>query len=179
MSNKAEQMLPAIVAILRERGPEGFILSSIAEDLGTSSRMLIYHFGSRDELLGKVMKVVREETIEYLVQTRPTSLIEAINRWWEYYMNHLSDMQLFFHLASRRFEEPTQFEEFASTAVERWIRYFADSVEAEGKSPTTAVVLGRLTIAALRGLVVDYLITEDREWAEKSLEAYRELVRAE
>jgi AcrR family transcriptional regulator len=169
-------MLPAIVSILRERGPEGFLLGTIAEQLGTSSRMLIYHFGSRDELLGHAMKVVREQTIEHLDNPAPTTLLQAVDKWWDYYMINLSDMQLFFHLASRRFDEPSRFTEFASSAVNSWVDYFAKSIETEGHSPKFARVLGRLTIAALRGLIVDLLITGDRDHVESSLEEFRSLL---
>jgi AcrR family transcriptional regulator len=174
--SKASETLPAIVAILRERGPEGFLLGTIAEELGISSRMLIYHYGSRDELLGRAMKVVREETINNLENPPPSSLIEAVDKWWGYYVVNLSDMQLFFHLASRRFEEPSRFADFASSAVEGWVEFFAMSIEAEGKSAEFARVLGRLTIATLRGLMVDFLITGDREHAELSLGAFRSLL---
>jgi AcrR family transcriptional regulator len=174
---KADAMLPAIVDILRSRGPEGFVLSTIAEDLGTSSRMLIYHFGSRDELLGRVMKLVRLGTIDALKSPPPSTLLEAVDRWWDYYMVYLSDMQLFFHLASRRFESPDQFEDFASTAVMSWSDYFGGALHAQGASDDEAAVLGRLTIATLRGLTVDYLISGDKEAVERSLERFRRFLR--
>ncbi|MCU1659762.1 MAG: TetR/AcrR family transcriptional regulator [Pseudonocardiales bacterium] len=177
--SKASEMLPAIVSILRERGPQGFFLGTIAEEMGTSSRMLIYHFGSRDELLGRAMRVVREETIQYLNDPPPSTLLEAVDKWWDYYMVNLSDMQLFFHLASRRFEEPGRFTEFASNAVDSWVEYFASSIEAEGRSPEFARVLGRLTIAAMRGLTVDFLITGDKDHVDSSLDAFRSLLVAE
>ncbi len=145
-------MLPVIAEMLRERGPQGFVLGTIAEELGTSSRMLIYHFGSRDELLGRVMKLIRRDTIAFLEHPPPSTIDDAIQKFWAYYvhMGHISDMQLFFHIASRRFEEPNRFGDFASTAVDGWVQFFAGAIEAEGKSPEFARTLGRLTIASLR-----------------------------
>jgi AcrR family transcriptional regulator len=177
--SKASEMLPAIVEFFRARGPEGFSLAAIAEELGTSSRMLIYHFGGRDELLSRVMKLVRRDTILYLEDPPPDDVDEAIRRFWSYYihMGHLSDMQLFFHIASRRAEEPERYDDFASTAVEGWTQYFANAIEKDGKNSAAATKLGRLVIAALRGIVVDYLVTRDVADAERSLSLFCESIR--
>jgi AcrR family transcriptional regulator len=171
-------MLPAIVEVFRKRGPESFALGAIAEELGTSSRMLIYHFGSRDELLGRVMKLVRQDTIESLEHPPPSGIDEAIERFWSYYiyLGHLSDMQLFFHMAARRSEEPTRFADFASTAVDGWVNFFATATEREGKNLDYSRTLGRLVIASLRGIIVDYLITGDLASAEESLAVFRRFV---
>jgi AcrR family transcriptional regulator len=177
--SKASEMLPAIVEVFRKRGPESFALGAIAEELGTSSRMLIYHFGSRDELLGRVMKLVRQDTIESLEHPPPRGIDEAIERFWSYYiyLGHLSDMQLFFHMAVRRSEEPTRFSDFASTAVGGWVHYFASAIERDGQSIEFGRTLGRLVIASLRGIIVDYLITSDLDSAEQSLDVLRQIVK--
>jgi hypothetical protein len=85
-------------------------------------------------------------------------------------------MQLFFHMAVRRSEEPARFSDFASTAVDGWVHHFATAIEREGKSLEFSRTLGRLVIASLRGIIVDYLITDDLESAEKSLALFREFV---
>jgi AcrR family transcriptional regulator len=176
--SKASEMLPAIVEIFRKRGPESFALGAIAEELGTSSRMLIYHFGSRDELLGRVMKLVRRDTISFLEDPPPRGIDEAIEKWWSYYVHqgHLSDMQLFFHISVRRSEEPSRFTDFASTAVDGWVQYFAHAIEMEGKSAEFSRTLGRLVIASMRGIIVDYLITNDIESGERSLATFRQFI---
>ena len=50
-SPRATALLDGAVAYLSREGIEDFSLANLASALGTSSRMLIYHFGSRDELL--------------------------------------------------------------------------------------------------------------------------------
>lgn len=175
-TRRSLEMLPAIVDVLRHRGPAGFQLTTIAEDIGTSSRMLIYHFGSRDDLLSRVMQVVREQTVTELSSPPPSTLVEAIDRWWAYYLDHLSDIQLFFHLASRRFEEPDRFGEFASTAIDMWRDHFAEAMRTEGYGPEYSAVVGRLVIGTLRGITADYLITGDRSHVEEALLAFRSLL---
>jgi len=140
--------------------------------------MLIYHFGSRDELLGRVMKLVRRDTISFLEDPPPRGIDEAIEKWWSYYVHqgHLSDMQLFFHISVRRSEEPSRFTDFASTAVDGWVQYFAHAIETEGKSAEFSRTLGRLVIASMRGIIVDYLITNDIESGERSLATFRQFI---
>ncbi|MGP3534257.1 TetR/AcrR family transcriptional regulator [Microbacterium sp. RD1] len=176
--SRADDLLPEIVDVLRARGPEGFVLQTLAEELGTSSRMLIYHFGGRDQLLGRALRLVRADTIRMLEAPPPAGLREAIDRWWEHYTAHLEELQLFFHLTARRFEIPEQFEEFAQDAVHGWVAYFADARRAEGGAAEDADELGRLAVATLRGLAVDLLLTEDRPRVDAALARFQALLPA-
>jgi AcrR family transcriptional regulator len=178
-SARTAELLQASLRHLRATGIERFSLAGLAEALGTSSRMLIYHFGSRDELLGQVMHAMRAEVAAELRDPEPRTIGEAIDHWWAYYTEHLTEMQLFFHLASRRFEEPTSFEEFASTAVQTWKDYFAEAAVTQGYPAKGADTLGRLCVAALRGLIVDLLITDDRDSVHAALAMLRKYVAAD
>jgi AcrR family transcriptional regulator len=176
---RTAELLQASLRHLRATGMERFSLAGLAQALGTSSRMLIYHFGSRDKLLGQVMHAMRAEVAAELRDPEPRTIGEAIDHWWIYYTAHLTEMQLFFHLASRRFDEPTSFEEFASTAVETWKDYFAEAAVKQGYPGEDAETLGRLCVAALRGLIVDLLITDDRDSVHAALAMLRNQIAAD
>src|SRR4051794_2219408 len=52
---KGEELLASIIEIVRRQGLAGFSLDNLAPQLGTSSRMLVYYFGGKDELLGRIV----------------------------------------------------------------------------------------------------------------------------
>ena len=80
-------------------------LRGIAEALGTSHRMLIYHFGSREGLLAEVTREVEARQRAVMTATYDTDLppLEAAARYWEETVEAtLRYGPLFFELAATR-----------------------------------------------------------------------------
>jgi AcrR family transcriptional regulator len=175
-SAKADELLGRIIEIVRRTGLAGFSLDSLAPQLGTSSRMLVYYFGSKDELLGRIVYAVRKDTVEAFGRQSAATILDAVDQWWAYYRANLADMQFFFHLASRSFEEPDKFEEFRSTAVELWTSYFHQSLQGATDSESEAQAIARLALATVRGLMVDLLITGDLKRVEEALGEFKTLL---
>jgi AcrR family transcriptional regulator len=175
---KAEELLGRIIEIVRSQGLAGFSLDNLAPQLGTSSRMLVYYFGSKDELLGRIVYTLRNDIVTQLENEPVGTITDAVDRWWSHYQANPADMQFFFHLTSRSFEEPDKFQEFSSTAVAQWSAYFVRSLEGHVSSPQEAEAIARLVLATVRGLMADLLITADRQQAERSLAVFKELLEA-
>ncbi|WP_283137190.1 TetR/AcrR family transcriptional regulator [Rhizohabitans arisaemae] len=174
---KSDELLGKIIEIVRRTGLAGFSLDTLAAELGTSSRMLVYYFGSKDELLGRIVYTIRDDTVKALASAPPSTIVDAIDAWWNYYRANLPDMQFFFHLTSRSFEEPDKFREFSSTAVEQWVAYFHRSLQGACRDDEEARAVARLVLATVRGLMVDLLITGDRQHVEQSLGEFKSLMR--
>ncbi|TDC50007.1 TetR/AcrR family transcriptional regulator [Jiangella ureilytica] len=175
---KAEELLGRIIEIVRSQGLAGFSLDNLAPQLGTSSRMLVYYFGSKDELLGRIVYTLRNDIVTQLENEPVGTITDAVDRWWSHYQANPADMQFFFHLTSRSFEEPDKFQEFSSTAVGQWSAYFVRSLEGHVRSEQEAEAIARLVLATVRGLMADLLITADRQQAERSLAVFKELLEA-
>lgn len=176
-ANKSDDLLGRIVEIVRRTGLAGFSLDSLASELGTSSRMLVYYFGSKDELLGRIVYALREDIVTAMESSPSGTIIEAIDMWWNHYRANLTDMQFFFHLTSRSFEEPEKFTEFSSTAIDLWASYFYRILQKDSRTDAEARALARLVLATVRGLTVDLLITGDVEHVEQALTEFKSLLR--
>jgi AcrR family transcriptional regulator len=174
---KADELLARIIEVVQRTGLAGFSLDNLAPQLGTSSRMLVYYFGSKDELLGRIVFAVRNDTVRAFAAEPAPSIIDAVDHWWNHYRANLADMQFFFHLASRSFEEPNKFAEFSSTAVNLWTSYFHRSLSGATKSEAESEAIARLALATVRGLMVDLLITGDAEQVEGALAEFKVLLR--
>lgn len=173
---KSEELLGRIIEIVRRTGLAGFSLDTLAAELGTSSRMLVYYFGSKDELLGRIVYALREDHVAAMANNPSETITDAIDKWWNHYRDNLTEMQFFFHLATRSFEEPDKFKEFSSTAVDLWAAYFYRSLQREARTDAEARAIARLVLATVRGLVVDLLITADTEHVEQSLAEFKSML---
>ena len=175
-SPRATALLDGAVAYLSREGIEDFSLANLATALGTSSRMLIYHFGSRDELLARVQKEMRSKVTRELRSRRFDTLSEAVRATWNYYVPRLPHMELFYHLSSRAFEDPAEFEVFTDTAVSNWEEFFAEVAEREGYHGRDAHAAGTLALGGFRGLIHDLLITGDLKRLTRAVDLFAEML---
>src|ERR1700743_907256 len=85
VSPARQRLLNAVVAYFETQGLADQSLRRIAEGVGTSHRMLLYHFGSKDDLLLAVVREVEARTKERLTdlgQDAAADTDELIRRMW-------------------------------------------------------------------------------------------------
>jgi len=138
--------------------------------------MLIYHFGSRDELLARVQREMRSKVTTELRSRRFDKLSEAVRATWNYYVPRLPHMELFYHLTSRAFEDPDEFAVFTDTAVSNWEEFFTEVAEREGYRARDAHSAGSLALAGFRGLIHDLLLTGDLKRLSRSIDLFAEML---
>ncbi len=63
---RREEWTEAATDYVLEHGLIGLSLRPLAAELGTSDRMLLYHFGSKDELVAAVLRSSNERSTAYL-----------------------------------------------------------------------------------------------------------------
>ena len=63
-----------------EHGLIGLSLRPLAADLGTSDRMLIYHFGSKDELVADVLRASNGRSTAHIREMKPSKDLRAAVR---------------------------------------------------------------------------------------------------
>ena len=155
-----EALLDKCVAHLLETGFGNLSLREIAAGAGTSHRMLIYHFGSRDGLLAAVVGRIEAEQRAVLdtLLSGDGSPIEVARAFWR----RVSDPSL--APAARLF-----FEIYVQALYGRdWTDSFRRAVIDAWEQPLIAAVGGadararaRLSLAVGRGLMLDLLLTGD------------------
>jgi len=171
-SQARERLLAAAVDQAMQGGIADLSLRELAGAIGTSHRMLLYHFGSREGLLIAVARAV-EEAQRAAVPGWGITPAEARRGW-----QHFSDPKLwpqerlFFELYSHALLGRPGTEGFLETAVEPWITYIAAQLAEAGADQATARADARLAVAIVRGLLLDLLATGDREGVTEAFERY-------
>ena len=84
--DRREDLLDRVTDHVLEHGLIGLTLRPVAAAIGTSDRMLIYHFESRDALVSAVVARATERAIA-AVEALPAAptIRSAVNRLWEGY----------------------------------------------------------------------------------------------
>jgi Bacterial regulatory proteins, tetR family len=140
----------------------------VAAAVGTSHRMLLHHFGSRNELLLAIVEEV-ERRQRALVRELPTESAAAIATMWaDLRRPELRPFErLFFECYARGVQGEQPFARMVPGTVEAWL----------AEDGTTDPALVRLGLAVMRGLLLDLVATEDRTAVDAAAQAFVGLVR--
>jgi AcrR family transcriptional regulator len=171
-SQARERLLAAAVDHALDAGIADLSLRQLAAAIGTSHRMLLYHFGSREGLLVAVSRAVEEQQRAAVLESGTTP--QDARRSWE----RLSDPQLwpqerlFFELYAYALRGRPGTEGFLDGIVESWVAPIADVLVKAGADERTARADARLGVAVVRGLLLDLLATGDRAGATEAYERF-------
>ena len=172
-SQARERLLAAAVHHALDAGIADLSLRQIAAAIGTSHRMLLYHFGSREGLLVAVTRAVEEQQRAALLESGIVTAEDA-RRSWE----RLSDPRLwpqerlFFELYAYALRGRPGTEGFLDGIVESWVASIADALVKAGADERTARADARLGVAVVRGLLLDLLATGDRAGVTEAYERF-------
>jgi AcrR family transcriptional regulator len=172
-----QRLLDAAIAYVAGHGMTDLSLRALAAELGTSHRMLIHHFGSKEGLWVAIVREVERrqlEGIEELLPDPDVPFAEAMRAWWK----HISDPslwpneRLFFEVYGQALQGRTHTTGLLEGIVDSWVAPAAERGVAMGLSPEEAEAGARLGVAVTRGLLMDLLATGDREKVDAAMEQW-------
>ncbi|MDA3624886.1 TetR/AcrR family transcriptional regulator [Saccharopolyspora oryzae] len=142
-------------------------LRPLAAAVGSSPRMLLYFFGSKEGLVREVHRYARDVQLRLLADTLAdcrdrAEALRALWRWLSDPAHH--DVTRFFFESYARSLRGGAWEGFAEASVREWLPPLQRALGGSGTDAT-------LVLAALRGLVLDLLATGDVERADAAFEA--------
>lgn len=160
-SARREELLELAYRYALRHGLVGISLRPLAEAIGSSPRVLLYLFGSKDGLVQALIARSRVEELDLLAAVRAGggSAAEAVEQLWGWLAEpqHRGLLRLWAEGYARSLVEPGgPWGGFAARSVEDWLGVLADVLGA-GHTPEDATAL----LAALRGGMLDLLATGD------------------
>ena len=172
-----EQLLQGAIAYLTERGLSDVSLRELAAALGTSHRMLIYYFGSKEGLLVEVVREVerrQQQVLLALSQDSVGTLIDVARRFWRTLRapELAASERLFFELYGQALQGRSYAVPFLTGVVDSWVDLAVPAMVAGGLSEDAARAQARLGLAVVRGLLLDVLATGDGAGVDEAYELF-------
>ncbi len=167
-------LLNGLIDAYADGGIGGRSLREVAEVVGTSHRMLLHYFGSRDELLLAIVEEIERRQTAQLddLPHEPAAAIEAT--WAALHRPELRPFErLFFECYSRAAQGEEPFARMLPAAVDGWLAAVAE--RSEGRVDPALV---RLSLAVTRGLLLDLVATGDDEGVDAAAERFASMLRA-
>lgn len=155
--SRRSQLLDQLVEEFAASGVGHRSLREVAEAVGTSHRMLLHHFGSREEMLVAIVEQVERRQMTLLpdLPTDPADNFAAM--WSDVSRPELRGAErLFFECYARASQGEKPFDRMVPGAVTGWL----DEVDAVADFPVDRA-FARLGMALVRGLLLDLVATDD------------------
>lgn len=172
------RLLEAVIASVERHGLGARSLRDLAADAGTSHRMLIHHFGSRDGLLVAIVTEV-EARQAVLLADLPEDPAEAVGAVWaRVSAPRLWPFErLFFECYARGAQGEAPFDALVPALVDGWLDKVADLPAKVADLPAgRRADHARLGLAVVRGLLLDLVATGDRAGTDRALAAVSALL---
>lgn len=172
-----QKLLDGAIEYTAEHGLADISLRTLATALGTSHRMLIHHFGSKEQLWVEIVRTVEARQRELLAEVLPDPeqpIAEGMRAWWK----HISDPvlwpneRLFFEIYGQALQGRPHTTELLDGIVEDWLAPATEINVSLGVPRELARAHARLGVAVTRGLLLDLLATRDRQGVDAAMEAF-------
>jgi AcrR family transcriptional regulator len=183
VSVKREELLDRAIAYVAGNGFSDVSLRQLAAALGTSHRMLIHYFGSKEGLWVEIVRTVearQRELVASLPADPSLSPGDAIRASWR----HFSDPslwpneRLFFEIYGQALQGREPAVRLLDGIVEDWLAPSVEQSVALGLPVELARAQARLSVAVVRGLLLDLLATREVAEVDAAMEAFISFVEA-
>ena len=177
------ELLDAIVDHLIVSGVSELSLRPLAKAVGSSPRVLLYYFGSKEDLVVKALARLRERqrgTYDRLKNAAFASPADACRAIWRDMSAPKSEalFRMFFQAYAMALRHPRRFTEFLSSAVEDWLSFLSEPLIRQGASNTEARAYATIVIAGFRGFMLDYCASRDRARVDRAVELWLDAINA-
>ncbi|GAA3042675.1 TetR family transcriptional regulator [Kitasatospora albolonga] len=169
-SPRQTELLEAAYRYSLRHGLNDLSLRPLAEAIGSSTRVLMFLFGTKDGLVRALLERAREDELGLLAELRrperPVGLAEAARGVWSWLAaeEHRPLLRLWAEAYARSLVNPDgPWAGFARSTVTDWLDVLADCQPTAERDTEEGAVRRTLTLAVLRGALLDLLATGDEQ----------------
>ncbi|HEX7914986.1 TetR/AcrR family transcriptional regulator [Rudaea sp.] len=181
MSDRKSQLIDRTIDYLLENGLAGLSLRPLAAGIGTSARLLIFHFGSKEGLVEEVLTEVQERmrnSLAAIASSRSSVPGETpMKRCWRWASDkrNLPYLRLLYEAHFIAVRTPGTYERYLNQSSLNWIEFIASRLPESISSAATATLCG----AVFDGLIIELLSTGDLRRTTRALDDFIALLQRE
>jgi AcrR family transcriptional regulator len=172
--SRRDQLLDATIEYLLDHGVGDLSLRPLAAAVGTKARLLIYHFGSREQLVSSALSVILGRIQHsFLEMLGEGSLDRALLTFWRSATGEANarSLRLLFEVHGLAVHDPETYGAYLRGAFESWKALLMERMD-KGLRKAAREERATLMIAAVDGLLLDYLATGDLPRTTRALRSF-------
>lgn len=162
---KRAELLAGVVAYIASHGLAELSLRPLAAALGTSSRMLIYYFDTKEELLVQALATQRPDLAAVFEDiTEPVQLRERLVGFFDLNADgaEADSVRVLLQVLGAACAPASPYQDYANAAIASFVTELAAALRRTELADNPEVV-ATLLVSGLRGILQDRVITGDRQ----------------
>lgn len=169
---KREELLVTAGSTLAGTGVTDTSLRTLATEMGTSARMLVYYFGSKEKLILEVLNRQQRATIPDTDQVpRPTSVAAhrqwCLEDWHACTRGERSDtLRIVLQVFGAACGRDSPYREYTWETLTLLTRNSQARLEALGMPAHVAQTRSRIALAAFQGFIIEFFTTDDQRYVD-------------
>ena len=171
-ASRREELLDEVVDHVLEHGLIGLTLRPVAKAIGTSDRMLIYHLGSRDQLVAEVTTRACDRARDEIRALPPADGVReaVLSLWHAYQVEPLRGcLDVYVQAAATGLIGHEPYRSVVRAGNEQWVSAMREFLVRSGAAADRAARVVTMIDSALYGFLLD-LITERPEELDRGVE---------
>lgn len=193
MSERREELIEKALEYFLKHGLAGLSLRPLAGQIGSSARLLVYHFGSKDGLIAAVMGEVRARMQKsFAASAAPRGGAspgarrvrnrsaqggrnDVMRSFWAWitHPDNVPSMRLLFEVQVLAVQNPRVYARYLEGTSSTWLELIERSLPPSKANRSVAT----LCAAVMDGLLLEYLSTGDRRRTTGALELFSTMLR--
>lgn len=175
--SRRHELLEKLIAYLARHGIADLSLRPMAKATGTSARLLIFHFGSKEELIQQVL-----EEMQARLQRSFTTMAQGerkgplLRAFWDWALTepNYATLRLLYQLHMLAAQSPRTYGRYLKRNAMNWLELIQQALPDEQRDPRFVTLLG----AVFDGLFIEYMSTGDRPRTTGSLDTFIKMAQA-
>jgi AcrR family transcriptional regulator len=180
MQTRKEILTDELVGYLLEHGLSDLSLRPLADALGTSARLLIYHFESKEGLLAEVLDSMQTRlrmSFGGMLERRagrPGRSERPLKLFWDWAVadENYPYLKLLYELQILAVQNPAAYGQYLQRNASNWSELIATALPQAERTPAMVTLLG----AVFDGLFLELMCTGDKKRTTQAVQQFIRLV---
>lgn len=165
-----QALLEHIFQYLLEHGLQDLSLRPLAKAIGTNARMLIYHFGSKEQMIVETLEFAQTIQLQALAQTPAPKASAEAELWhlWQWFTNDefIPFIKLLFQVEAQALNGNTLYLSFAQRTLDGWRQFI------QNRFDHCDAATANLITSTITGLLIDKVLHEDETRLNATFEVF-------
>jgi AcrR family transcriptional regulator len=178
METRKQELVEAAIGYLLEHGLADLSLRPLAAASGTSARLLIYHFESKEGMLAEVLEAMQARLRDSFIAMTATPAKSdgepLIKTFWKWATarKQFPYLKLLYELQILAAQNPGAYAKYLKRNSVNWLELIQDALPPSERNPAMATLLG----AVFDGLFLELMSTGDRKRTTQALDEFIRIV---
>jgi AcrR family transcriptional regulator len=174
---RPKALLDSVAGYLVSHGVADVSVRDLAKGVGSSPRVLLYYFGSKEALIAGAFSRLRDRQraalskIKLSVTGDSGDLCRTV---WRQMSAPESEpfFRLFIQAYSTGIQDPERHGKFLRDTIDDWLNFLAAPRIARGQSPSAARAFATVVLAGFRGFLLDYCASRNRKRVDAAVDLW-------